>query len=438
MATRVVITAAGVVSPIGTGLERFSEALRGGVSGGGPITLFDSSGFPTQIACEVDGFDPQAPFATLMERVPALHTAVMPRQDRKTAFGLAAALGCVEQSGIAPEALTGEPCALHVGTGLSSVTVEQLEADMMPFLDERGRYDQAAFGEHALWRPSPSPWRHITSEANRLIVAALGIEGPTTSNFSACAASLQAVGRAYRDIQAGRVRRALAGGMDSMAHPFGMISFIRLGALSTANDDPKRASRPFDKERDGFVLGEGGAMVMLESLEAARERGATILAEVLGYGTSIDAYMVTAPHPEGHGARLAIQRAVRDAGVALGEVDYVNAHGTATPLNDSTESRAIGSVWREAGLEAPPVSSTKSMTGHLIAAAGVLEAVACVAALRGGFLPPSINITEQDPECDVPVVNASAGVDADVRIAMTNSFGFGGQNGVMLFKRWEG
>ncbi|MEO1273664.1 MAG: beta-ketoacyl-[acyl-carrier-protein] synthase family protein, partial [Myxococcota bacterium] len=267
------------------------------------------------------------------------------------------------------------------------------------------------------------------------IAAALHLEGPTTANFSACAASLQAIGRAFRDIQAGRVRRALAGGMDAMTHPFGMISFMRLGALSTRNDAPQQASRPFDKDRDGFVLGEGGAMVLLESLEAARARGATVLAEVVGYGTSIDAHMVTAPHPEGKGAQLAMARALRDAQLDKGAVDYINAHGTATSLNDSTESKAIRSLW--GAVEPPPVSSTKSMTGHLIAAAGVLEMVACVVALRDGVLPPSINITAQDPACDVPVVNADKGVEADVRIAMTNSFGFGGQNGVLIVKRWD-
>ena len=438
--TRVVVTAAGVLGPTANSLDEFSIALAGGVSGGRRITLFDPTGFPASVAAEVRGFNPEAPFEELSALAPDLTTGVLPRQDRKTALGLAAALECARSSGI--DAWSKEPCALHLGTGLSSVSMAQLDVDMVPYLDERGGYDKVAFGEHALWRSSPAPWRHVTSEANRLIVAALGLRGPTTSNFSACAASLQAMGRGFRDVQAGRVRRALVGGMDSMAHPFGMISFIRLGALSTSELAPECASRPFDKDRDGFVLGEGAVVVLLESLDVARERGAKVLAEIVGYGTSIDAHMVTAPHPNGEGALLAMQRALRDAGIGPDALDYINAHGTGTPLNDSTESRAIGRLFSEAGVaRVSPVSSTKSMTGHLIAAAGVLEAMACVTATRDGFLPPSININTVDPDCDKhlkgAIVNSSRGVDADVRYAMTNSFGFGGQNGVLIVKRWE-
>lgn len=330
------------------------------------------------------------------------------------------------------------PTAVHLGTGLSSASVRELEADLVPYTGGDGSFDDRAYGAQCLTGASTSPWRHLTDEANRLIFTALNVSGPTSSSFAACAASTHAIGRAYRDVAAGRVDRAVAGGMDSMVHPFGMISFMRLGALSTSNEDPATASRPFDKDRDGFLLGEGGVLLVLETPEAAAARGATPLVEVLGYGTSMDAHAVTAPHPEGRGAYLAMDRALRDAGIDASRVGYVNAHGTGTPLNDGTESRAVRDLWNAKGAAPPPISSTKSMTGHLIAAAGALEAVACVAALDRGFLPPSINIRTLDPLCDVPVVDAASAPDADLRVAMTNSFGFGGQNGSLILSRWEG
>jgi 3-oxoacyl-[acyl-carrier-protein] synthase II len=413
-----------------------ARSLREGVSAGGPVTLYDASAFPTRVAAEVKGFDEAQTLGEATRRaVGELGYVGELAQDRKTALGLAAALDLDAVAGVD---WAERPCALHLGTGLSSATTEELEADLLPFVDARGGFDAAAYGASALSRPSPSPWRHLTDEANRLITRTLNLSGPSSSNFAACAASTQAIGRAVRDIQAGRVERAIAGGMDSMIHPFGMISFMRLGALTTRNDVPARASRPFDKERDGFLIGEGAVVLLLERLELAQARGATILAELVGYGTSLDAHNITAPHPEGLGAALAMARALRDAGLHARDIQYINAHGTGTPLNDSTESRAIARVWGEAGAALPPVSSTKSMTGHLIAAAGVLETAACVAALQGGFLPPSINIEHLDPACAVPVVDAPRGVEADLRCVMNNSFGFGGQNASLVLTRWEG
>jgi len=435
MSARVVITSIGVMGPTASDFPSFVSSLQEGVAGGGEVTLFDASAFPTRIAAEVPDFDPEAVFEDLRRRNPAVTSDIVPWQDRKTALGLAAAFQCAERSGITD--WSGRKVGLHLGTGLSSVTAEQLDIEVCPFLRDDGSFDTRAYGLALEQLQSPSPWRHITDEANRLILAGLHASGPSTSNFSACAASAQAIGRAYLDIRNGRIGRAIAGGMDSMIHPFGMISFMRLGALTTRNESPRTASRPFDKHRDGFLLGEGAAMLLLEELSAARARGATILGEIVGFGTSIDAYMITAPHPDGKGARLAMKRALDDARVKASQIDYINAHGTGTPLNDSTESAALKGLWEEAGALMPPVSSTKGMTGHLIAAAGAIEAVACTAALDRGFIPPSINVETLDPECDVPVVIATKGTAADLRLVMSNSFGFGGQNASLIFKRWQ-
>lgn len=436
MTARVVITAISAVTPLGRGYEQVVQAMRQGVSAGRPVSLFDASAFPTRVAAQVQGFDSASPYLRAASLGMELGYDGEPGQDRKTALGLEAALELRDLVGA--ELLAAEPCALHLGTGLSSATVRELECDLAPFVDASGGFDALAYGQAVMSSLSPSPWRHLTDEANRLIGLALELRGPSLSNFAACAASTQAVGRAVRDIQAGRVRRAVAGGMDSMIHPFGMISFMRLGALTTRNDTPQSASRPFDRDREGFLIGEGAVMILLESLEAAQERGARILAEVVGYGTSLDAHAVTAPHPEGRGAQLAMRRALKDAGAEASQVDYINAHGTGTPLNDVTESRAVSRLWRDLGAQIPAVSSTKSMTGHLIAAAGALEVLACVGALQEGFLPPSINIETLDPACEVPVVQAEQGQSADLRLVMNNSFGFGGQNAAMLLRRWEG
>lgn len=432
MGRRVVITAVGVISPTGRGFDAVATALRGGVSGGVPVSLFDASTFPTRIAAEVSGFDAAAPLERLGRERGGVYDGDI-GEDRKTALGLAAAWDLFDQTG----PLAGD-VALHLGTGLSSASVRELEADLVPFTGGDGSFDDRAYGAQCLTGRSTSPWRHLTDEANRLICSALDISGPSSSSFAACAASTHAIGRAFRDVASGRVDRAVAGGMDSMVHPFGMISFMRLGALSTANEDPATASRPFDRDRDGFLLGEGAVLLLLETLEAARARGARPLGEVVGYGTSMDAHAVTAPHPEGRGAYLAMERALGDAGMSAAQVGYVNAHGTGTPLNDGTEARAVSDLWAAQRAAPPPMSSTKSMTGHLIAAAGALEAVACLAGLGRGFLPPSINIQTLDPAIDVPVVDAPTGPDFDLRVAMTNSFGFGGQNGSLILSRWEG
>lgn len=430
---RVVVSAISVLSPIARGYDSFAEALMDGVSGGKQVSLFDASSFPTTIAAEVPDFEASEPFRRSKERGKTLAYAGDPSEDRKTALGLAAALDLVD--------LVGEnvlsSCALHLGTGLSSATTRELEEDLLPYVGERGSFDRVVYNQNIARENTSSPWRHLTDEANRLIVQACGIQGASSSNFAACAASTQAIGRAFRDIQAGRTRCAIAGGMDSMIHPFGMISFMRLGALTTSNDRPEKASKPFDKNRDGFLIGEGAVMILLEELEHAQERGANILAELVGYGTSMDAYAVTAPHPEGKGALLAMRRALRDASLCASDMDYINAHGTGTALNDSTESRAIVALY-EGEDEIPPVSSTKSMTGHLVAAAGALEFAACVAAVDKGFLPPSINIEELDPACQIPIVQSDRGQKTTLRYVMNNNFGFGGQNASLILRRWEG
>jgi 3-oxoacyl-[acyl-carrier-protein] synthase II len=400
------ITGAGVLSPIGSGFDAFADGCLAGRSGIRPITLFDARTFKHRIAGEVRAAD----FGPLEALYPALRRI----RDRKVRLALAA----VEQA-------AGERSAIVLGAGLDVVLLE----------DIRGRTDdvEGAIGDKLRGLlDDRDGWQRLvpTDTATRLAAARHGLRGPCATNVSACAAGAQALGHALRLVRDGVVDVALAGGADSMVHPMGIGGFGLLGALSPRNDPPREALRPFDAARDGTVLGEGSAVLVLEEADHARARGGRPLAELLGYASTLDAHAVTDPEPTGAGALLAMRRALADAGLGPQDVDYVSAHGTGTPKNDAVETAAI----REAlGPRASrvPVSALKSMTGHLVAASGAVEALSCVVALVRRAVPPTINLTRPDPACDLDYVPGRAR-PWEGRIALSNSFGFGGQNAVLV------
>ncbi len=415
----VAITGIGVRTPLGHTLEAFSAQVLGGASAVGPIRAFDATPFPTRLACEVD-----TSTAALVATLPAtLRETVAGLDDRKGALALAAALDAVASRGLPLPADT----ALAYGTGLSSVSLQELSEDCLPFLRDDGHFDYAAFARAGLRATAQAPRRHAVTAPMRALGRHLGVTGPFDVHFSACAAAAAALGHAVDRVRSGEVEVALAGGADSMIHPFGLLPFMLLGATSTETD-PRRAARPFDRARAGFVMGEGAAFYVLEPLDRVLAEGRTALAVLLGHGTSGDAHNVTAPHPEGLGARLAMTRALADAQVQPEQVDYVNAHGTGTPLNDVTEAAAIRAVF---GAHGPAVSSTKGQVGHTIAAAGAVELLACVAALRRGRLPPGVGLENPDPRVEVDLVPAEGRV-SQPQVIMSNSFGFGGQNAVLV------
>lgn len=409
----VAITGVGLATPLGHDFETFAEQLLAGVCGTGAIAAFDAREFPVRNACEVARFEPRA-------RLPkALADAVCGLDDRKTELAMVAALDAARDHG----ALAAE-AGVAYATGLSSVSVIELEEDYAPYLDTEANVDYARFGrERADVRDAQSPRRHLVDRPVGLLREALGLRGSGTCHFSACAAAAEAIGHAADRIRRGEVPMMLAGGADSMVHPFGMLPFILLGATSTAVN-PAEAGRPFDRDRDGFVMGEGGAFFVLEPLSAARAAGRRVYGLVLGWGSSCDAHNVTAPHPEGVGAERAMRAALADAGLSTGEVDYINAHGTGTLLNDVTEAGAIRRLFGESG---PPVSSSKAQVGHTIAAAGAVELLACLAAFHGERLPPNPHLMHADRAVELDLVEP-AGRAGKPRVILSNSFGFGGQN----------
>lgn len=396
MKRRVAVTGLGVVSPVGSTLEAFRESLRAGVPGGRPITLFDPAGLSTRIAAEVRWEGPIL-------------------RDRKVTFAVEAA-----RQAMAAGRPRGEG-GLSLGIGLDLFSMDDLVEQARP-----GFTLPSSRRERMLFLQAPSDLCvHLISKLHDL-------RRPPLTHISACAAGTDAIGAAYRLIASGRRDWMLAGGADSMINPLGVAGFCRIGATTTANDAPERASRPFDRRRDGFLLGEGAAFLLLEPLEGARERGATIHAEVAGYGSSMDAHGISEPHPEGRGAYQAMAQALAEGEVLPGEVDCINAHGTSTPKNDPVETLAIKRLFgaHAAGL---PVCATKSMTGHLIAASGAVEAVAAITCMEAGFVHPTINLDEPDPACDLDYVPQRARVHAQ-RCVLSNSFGFGGQNASLLLR----
>jgi 3-oxoacyl-[acyl-carrier-protein] synthase II len=412
MRKRVVITGMGCVSPVGNSVNAAWEALLDGKSGAGPITQFDAGSHKTRFAAEVKGFDGAALFGAREAR----------KMDRFTQFAAAATLEALEQAGLRIDETNRDRVGILIGSGIGGITtiLEQVEV-----LRERGP-DRVS--------PFLIPMM-ISDSAAGMIAIRIGARGPNMALATACASGTNALGEAAEIIRRGAADAMLAGGAEAAIAPLAMAGMNVMGALSTRNQAPELASRPFDKDRDGFVMGEGAGMLILESLDHARARGARILCEYTGYGTSDDAHHISAPAENGAGAAISMRLALEDAGLSVSEIGYINAHGTSTPLNDKSETAAIKTVFGEQSYNIP-VSSTKSMTGHLLGASGALEGIVCAQVLRHEILPPTINYTTPDPECDLDYVpNQSR--RAAPRHVMSNSFGFGGHNATLILSRFS-
>jgi 3-oxoacyl-[acyl-carrier-protein] synthase II len=419
MQRRVVITGMGAITPLGNSPGEMFRGLLEGRSGVGSITAFDASTFPTRFAAEVKGFE-----LGRYVREPARW-----RHARaNTHFALAASKQALEDAGVDPGRLDPTRCGVYLGTGEGFQDFENLISLVgRGYREETRTLDAHSFTADGLryYHAEREHEQELHTPAAH-VAATFALEGPNYSCLTACAAGSQALGEAAELIRSGDADLMLAGGSHSMVHPLGVTGFNLLTALSTRNDDPQKASRPFDRRRDGFVLGEGAGMLVLEELEHARRRGATILAELTGYGATADAFRVTDCHPEGRGAVACVLAALGDARLNPGDVDYVNAHGTSTPLGDKVETLALKEALGPAA-RATPVSSTKSMLGHLMGASGAVELVICVLSLRQGVMAPTINYDEPDPDCDLDCV-PNAAREKRLRHALSNSFGFGGQN----------
>ncbi|HEX9379136.1 MAG TPA: beta-ketoacyl-ACP synthase II [Gaiellaceae bacterium] len=409
---RVVITGIGAVTPLGNDAETSWQRLLAGESGAGPITQFDSTDYHVHFACEVKDFDP----SNWIERKQAR------RMDRFAQLILAAARQAEADSGVDVKA-DGDRIGASIATGIGGLRSFQ---DCYDTLKERGPERVNPFAIPCIIPNMGAGW--VSME--------LGTRGPLSSECTACAASNMAIGQGLDDIRLGRAEVMFCGGTESAINKVGIAGFGAMRALSRRNDDPARASRPFDAGRDGFVMGEAGAVVVLEELERAQGRGAKIYAEVAGYGLSSDAKHVTEPDPTGENPARAMKNALADAGIDEAQVDYINAHGTSTPLGDAAETRVIKLALGEENARRTPISSTKGATGHCLGAAGAVEAIFSTLAIRDGKLPPTINQEVEDPECDLDYIpNESR--DADVRVTVSNSFGFGGHNASVVFKRFE-
>jgi 3-oxoacyl-[acyl-carrier-protein] synthase II len=410
---RVVITGVGMVSPLGVGTEPTWKGLLAGQSGVADITLFDASRHSTHFAAEVKGFDP----------LNWVEKKDVKKMDRFIQFAVAAADFAVADSGLKIEAAEADMIGVYIGSGIGGfATIEREHETLM----KEGPRRISPFFIPAAIVNLASGWVSIRT----------GAKGPNSATCTACTTSAHAVGDSFRLIQRGDADAMIAGGSEAAITPLGVGGFCAMRALSTRNDDPARASRPFDKERDGFVIGEGSGIVILEELEHARRRGAPIYGEIVGYGMSSDAYHISAPCEDGDGAMRVMNRTLKDAGVAPSVVDYVNVHGTSTPQGDKVEVVALKRVFGDHARRMA-ISSTKSMTGHLLGAAGGLEAGITALVLKTQMLPPTINYQHPDPECDLDIV-PNAARKADVGYALSNSFGFGGTNGALLFRRYEG
>lgn len=412
MKRRVVITGLGAVTPLGNDVQTTWQALLAGKSGVDQITYFDASQFTTTIAAEVKGFEPEQ----------HMDAKEVKRNDPFIWYAIAAAKEAWADSGLDKAELDPQRVGVMVGSGIGGIgTIERQHQVYM----EKGPRRLSPFFVPMI----------IGNMAAGQVSIALGARGPVSAVVTACATGTNAIGDAYRLIARGDVDVMIAGGAEAAITPLGLGGFCAARALSTRNEEPQRASRPFDKNRDGFVMGEGGAIVVLESLESAQARGARIWAEVCGYGYAGDAYHVVQPHPEAVGGARAMAEAIRDAGWQPEEVDYINAHGTSTPFNDRLETKAIKDVFGEHAYKLA-VNSTKSMLGHMLGAAGAIEFIVTALTLSEGLIHPTINLEEPDPDCDLDYVPNSAR-KVGVRKAISNSLGFGGHNATLALARWE-
>lgn len=409
---RVVVTGIGAITPIGKNVEEFWASLKEGKSGVDMITQFDASEYPVKIAAEVKDYNAK----DFLDRKEAK------RQERFSQFAIIAAGEALEMSGLEVTEDNCERIGIFIGSGMGSLRMIE---------DQKLRIEAGGPEKVA---PLLIP-KIIVNMAAGNVAIKYGLKGPSHCVVSACASGTHSIGEAFRNIKMGVMDACVAGGTESTISPLGIAGFHGLTALST-NPDPKTASRPFDKNRDGFVMGEGAGILMLESLDHALERGATILAEVAGYGATSDAYHMTSPAPGGEGGARAMTLAINEAGLKPEDVDLVNAHGTSTPYNDKFETEAIKKSLGEHAAKVM-VQSTKSMTGHLLGAAGGVEAVACVKQINEGFVHPTINQSEADPDCDLDNI-PNVGREADVKVALSNSLGFGGHNATLLIKKYEG
>ncbi|HEY1461774.1 MAG TPA: beta-ketoacyl-ACP synthase II [Casimicrobiaceae bacterium] len=419
---RVAITGIGMVTPVGNDVEKSWSALLVGRSGAAPITLFDASGFSTRIAAEVKGFDPRSlePDRKLLKFA-----------NRSHGFALGAAEQAFADAGILPTPESADRWGCAVGTGMMGVAYADLARVQTHSAADGELHPDALLTDDAANDPLVF-CRSQSTAGVALLTRRFGIRGYATSVHTACASGGQAIGTAMKLIRRGAVDYALAGGFDSMISPVGIGGFCLLSAVSTDNDDPQHASRPFDVTRNGFVLGEGAGFVVLEEWESARRRGARIYAELAGDGNSLSSYRITDSPPDGDGPIQSMRAAIADAGAVPTDVDYINAHGTSTWMNDKSESAAIHAVFGERTLDVS-VSSTKSSMGHLIAAAGAVEVAVCALTIHHGAMPVNANLVERDPECNLNLVVGEARKER-VRMALSNSFGFGGSNSCVVLR----
>ena len=408
---RVVVTGLGAITPIGNTLTEYWEGLLSGRNGIGKVTLFDASGHDCRIAGEVKGFDPHE----YLDRKDAK------RMDRFAQFAVAASKQALADAQFVINELNAEQVGVIIGTGIGGLKVLE---DQQTILLNRGP-DRCS--------PFMIPMM-IANMAAGLTAIHTGAKGPNSCSVTACAAGSNSIGDAFRLVQRGYAQAMICGGTEAAVTPLSFAGFASARALSTRNDDPTHASRPFDRDRDGFVMGEGTGILILEELEHALSRGAKIYAEIVGYGMTCDAYHMTAPVPGGAGAARAMQLCLKDAGLTPAQISYINAHGTSTPANDSTETKAIKTALGESAYKAA-ISSTKSMTGHLLGGSGGIEAVAAVMAVANDRVPPTINLENPDPECDLDYVPNQSRAQT-VEVALSNSFGFGGHNVTLAFKKY--
>jgi len=413
MEKRVVVTGMGMVSPLGIGVKENWEAICQGKSGIGTVTRFDITDFPSKIAGEVKGFNPE----DFMDKKETK------KMDIFIHYALAAGTMAIQDSQLKIDESNADRVGVLVGAGLGGLsTIEKYHSILL----EQGPKKISPFFIPML----------IVNLAPGQISIYFGARGPNSSVVTACATGNHSIGEACRIIQRGDADVMIAGGAESTITPLAIGGFCSMRALSTRNEEPQRASRPFDKDRDGFVIAEGAGLLVLEELDHARRRGAKIYSEVIGFGCNADAYHISAPSPNGIGAAKCMEIALKDAGISYEDVDYVNAHGTSTPLNDMSETMAMKTVFKDRAKKIA-VSSTKSMTGHLLGAAGGVEAIYSILAITRGVIPPTINYETPDPECDLDYV-PNIPREAKVRIVMSNSFGFGGTNATLIFKAFTG